>query len=60
MTTDQLQAFFQQDGINKSGVCKEAGLSIHYINLILKGERALTPTTIEKLLPVMRKYGYGA
>ena len=53
-----LITFFSRKGINKSGICKEAGVTHQYLNRILKGTQPVTDTFIAKLLPVMKAYGY--
>lgn len=54
----EIQDFFDQPGINKSGVCKEAGINIRFLNMMLKGDQRMTEATKEKLFPVMQKYGF--
>lgn len=55
----EFKAFFQQPGINISGICEQAGVNRQYIKLVLSGIRPLTDKTIKKMLPTMRKYGFG-
>lgn len=54
----ELKKFFDRPGINKAGICKEAGLSQQYVNRILSGRQPLTDSFLEKLLPVCKNYGF--
>lgn len=54
----KIKEFFKRPGINKIGICKEAGVSRQYLHLVLSGEMPLSENFISKLLPVMREYGY--
>ena len=45
--------------ISVSGLSLEAGFSSRYLSFILSGEKPVTKNLIEKLLPVMLKYGFG-
>ena len=59
MTKSNLQTFFEtRPAISKACVARESGVSRQMINMILSGERNLTDTVIQKLLPVMVKYGW--
>lgn len=53
----QIKTFFSRPGINKEGILKEAGIQTRLMNLVLSGERKLTDKTIDKLWPVMERYG---
>lgn len=55
---DQLNEFFSRPGINKSGICKEAGISQQYLNKVLKGEHKLTDKFKGKLLLIISEYGF--
>lgn len=55
---EKLKFFFLQKGINKSGICSEAGISQQYLNRILKETQPLTSTFEKKILPVLKKYGF--
>lgn len=56
----ELIKFFAQKGINKSGICVEAGVSHQYLNRILNGTQPLTDSFLNKLLPVIKRYGFDA
>jgi transcriptional regulator with XRE-family HTH domain len=56
----QLEKFFAQKGINKAGICKEAGVSHQYLNRILAGTQPITETFLNKLLPIIKSYGFDA
>jgi hypothetical protein len=58
MTLSELKKFFAQKGINASGCCKEAGITNTYLGFILTKKRPITTGFIEKMLPVMQKYGF--
>ena len=45
--------------ISVSGLSLEAGFSSRYLSFILSGEKPVTKNVVEKLLPVMIKYGFG-
>ena len=55
---EELECFFAQAGINASGCCKEAGITNTYLGLIMNKKRPITKGFIEKMLPVMQKYGF--
>lgn len=58
MNTEILKKFLDQPGINVSGICQEADLDPSYLRKILIGKRALTQDTINKLEPVLIRYGF--
>ncbi|WP_421977161.1 hypothetical protein [Roseivirga seohaensis] len=67
LTKEQLQKFFDQPGINKTGICDEAKVSIRTLNNVIAGGRMingqwkkvnLTDNLKVKLLPVMQRYGF--
>jgi len=49
----EVQEFFDQPGINKSGICKEAGINIRFLNMMLNGDQRMTEASKAKLLPVI-------
>jgi hypothetical protein len=54
-----LKEFFnQRPALSFAGICREAGITHQYLRMILNGERNMTESTKEKLLPVIKKYGY--
>lgn len=57
---EKLEKFFAQKGINKAGICLEAGVSHQYLNRILNGTQPLTDSFLSKLLPVIKSYGFDA
>lgn len=58
MELKKLKQFFDQRGINKRGICEQAGISQQHLNAVLRGERPLTENLMEKLTKVIKKYGY--
>jgi len=60
LTTTQIDAFFERKGINKSGICSEAGITITQYNQIKRGDngRKMTPFVSDRLEKVMRRYGW--
>ena len=59
MTHTQLQNFFKtRPAISKSMVAEESGVSIRQLEYVLAGERTLTERVSNKLLPVLKKYGW--
>ncbi|WP_299466596.1 helix-turn-helix transcriptional regulator [uncultured Microscilla sp.] len=59
MTIEELKAFFEEySALSIKAVNKEAGLSNSYLSKILSGGRPLTQKTLDKLMPVLEKYGY--
>lgn len=60
MTLEELKHFFEErPALSVRGVNDDAGLSDNYLNKILRENRELSQKTLEKLIPVLRKYGYG-
>ena len=55
-TIEAYEDFFNQPGINKTGVCEEAGISVQLLNAILRGDKSLTDKTEKKLAPIIQKY----
>jgi len=56
----ELQKFFdQRPQLSANGFAIETGMSFRHLYYILKGERPLSEKTWLKLLPTMKKYGYG-
>lgn len=59
MTTEQLKQFLSEKPcLNKSCIARQAGISLSYLQLILRGKRPLTTTAASKLLKVLIEYGY--
>lgn len=59
LTQQKLLEFFnERPQLSAHGFAKEAGISPRLMNYILTGGRALTNRTKQKLLPILRKYGY--
>lgn len=59
MKKEDIEKFFKdRPALSKSSLCKEAKISKGLLDMIIKGERTLTQDTIDKLLPVLKKYGY--
>ncbi len=60
LTLEKLQQFFEErPTLSHHGIGKQAELSASLLGKILRNERKLTDETIEKLMPVIMKYGYG-
>jgi hypothetical protein len=54
-----LQQFFhERPQLSAHGTALECGLSPRLVAYILTGKRSLTKRSIEKLMPVLIKYGY--
>jgi chromosome partitioning protein len=59
MDLNKLKKFFdERPALKPDGVGKEAGLPQSLLGKILRGERTLTDTYIQRLLPILKKYGY--
>ena len=59
MTRQDLKQFLEErPSISKRGLAREADISYQMIDYIVAGKRTLTNETIEKLKPVMQKYGW--
>ncbi|HAS44001.1 MAG TPA: DeoR family transcriptional regulator [Microscillaceae bacterium] len=59
MTLEELKQFFEErPSLSINGVNNEAGLTDSYLGKILKDIRPLTPKTLNKIIPVLEKYGY--
>lgn len=58
MFKESLIEFFTRPGINKSGVCKEANITLQYLNRVLAGTQPVTEKLKSKLLPILKTYGY--
>ena len=60
LTIEQLRLFFEErPSLRPSSIGQEAGLGLGYLNKVLKGEKPFSDHVIEKILPVIDKYGYG-
>ena len=59
MTLEALKQFFEErPSLSMRGVASEAGLSDAYLSKIFLGGRPLTQKSIDKLMPILEKYGY--
>jgi plasmid maintenance system antidote protein VapI len=59
MTKQDIQQFLEsRPSLSKVGFCREAGISRQLIDYILNDDRNLTDDTIEKIKPVMLRYGW--
>jgi hypothetical protein len=67
LTKEQLAEFFAMPGINKNGICSEAGISPQLLNNVLRGgamrKGKLIPYEVTdklkaQLLPVLLRYGF--
>lgn len=59
MTLTQLQQFFhERPQLTAHGTALECGLSPRIVAYILTGKRSLSKRSIEKLMPIVEKYGY--
>jgi plasmid maintenance system antidote protein VapI len=58
MTKQDLKQFLEErPSLSKRGLAREADISYQLIDYIIAEKRTLTDQTIEKLEPVMQKYG---
>lgn len=55
---DAINAFFNQWGINIQGICNEAGIAKQYLNRCRKNRELPGQKVMDKLLPIMNKYGF--
>ena len=59
MTKSEIQKFLDnRQALNMSAFCREADITTQYLGMILRGDRRLTEGTINKLKPVLKRYGY--
>lgn len=59
MTIQELKQFFEErPSLSVRGVAIEAGLSDSYLSKIFLGGRPLSQKSIDKLFPILEKYGY--
>jgi len=59
MALEELKQFFEErPSLSMRGVASEAGLSDAYLSKIFLGGRPLTQKTLNKIIPVLEKYGY--
>lgn len=60
LTLTQLQKFFEErPALKPNAIGVEAGLGVGYLNKVLKGEKPFSVNIINKVSPVIFKYGYG-
>jgi hypothetical protein len=50
--------FLEQPGINVSGLMAEAGIKVHAWYQVKAGNVKLSQEKINKLMPVLKKYGF--
>ena len=59
MKKTDLQNFLEsRPALSKSAFAREAGISYQMIDYIISGKRNLTKKTSDKLIPIMKKYGW--
>ena len=59
MIKTDLQNFLEsRPALSKSAFAREAGVSYQMIDYIISGKRNLTKKTSDKLIPIMKKYGW--
>ena len=60
MTIEELKQFFEErPALSVNGINKEAGFSVSYLGKVVREERVLSQNIVDKLLPILKKYGYG-
>jgi len=58
MNKKEIKQFLKdKPAVSKRGLCREAGITPQYLNMILRDERPLTENVINKIKPVLHKYG---
>lgn len=55
---EKIKEFFNRPGINKSGICIEAGITQQYLNRILRGTQPITDSFLSKIIPILESYGF--
>jgi hypothetical protein len=58
ITPQTLNAFLIQPGINIQGICDEAGIAKQYLNRCRKNNKLPGREVLDKLVPVIIKYGF--
>lgn len=59
ITVEQIRVFLDERPLlTNRGVSKEAGLSDSYLGKVIRGDLKLTENSIEKLKPILSKYGF--
>lgn len=59
ISVEKLKKFFEErPALKYYSIGVESGLSGSHLGKIISGERPLSQDTINKLLPVIKKYGY--
>lgn len=59
MTLDDLINFLdERPAISVKKIEEESGMPQSYLGKIKRGERSLTKENIDRLIPVLKKYGY--
>ena len=53
-----IQEFLNRPGINTAGICSEAGVSQQYLLRRFKAGKHLGKKALDKLLPVLKSYGF--
>ncbi len=56
--TDLKKFLAERPAISVNRIEKDSGLAQGYINKMLSGKFGLTQKTADKILPVLKKYGY--
>jgi hypothetical protein len=56
--TGPLKEFFSRPGINKSGFCRELGVSQRFVNGVIKGDEKGSEKFYRKIIALMKEYGY--
>jgi transcriptional regulator with XRE-family HTH domain len=58
MNKKEIKQFLKDTpAVSKRDLCREAGITPLYLNMILRDERPLTKNVINKIKPVLHKYG---
>lgn len=59
MNKGTIEQFLEsRPAISKVAFCREVGVTPQYLNMILRGERPTTEEVSEKIIRVMKKYGW--
>lgn len=59
LTLEKLQKFFEErPALSFNAIGMEAGYSLGYLNKIMNGSKPLSDKAIQKLYPVIYKYGF--
>jgi hypothetical protein len=55
--SDLIKFFAERPSVSVAGIAKESGYSGRYLQMILDGDRPLSDSAIEKIKPIIEKYG---